>query len=300
MSGETENENVLLTWYRRYVGPPDGSGEIYLGFALFFGGIGLSIVGIALFLWSAASSGDPAFVYALREVAGASGAAGLPLLLFGVTVLLPVDRRATYAALAGTAVCLVAVGLFVDAYPANWNVDAARDASGRVVGVYAVGIAAVIAATGAALVGHHLEQATAERADEADADEADADEGATEAVSDEQVRRDIDRAMDGAELSWGGVEKTETKRLKLNTGELDDVERRNLDDSTANTTRSSGSNVDDAVAGLRNLQGGNSETQSGGGTDEQAAALRELRERQRREAEAEPDGLVERVRNLFQ
>ncbi|MFB6130238.1 MAG: permease [Salinigranum sp.] len=290
---ESGSENVLLTWYRQYVGPPDQTTEIYAGFALFFGGIGLAIVGIALFLWSGTVADTPAFQYVLREIAGATGAAGLPFLLLGVTVLLPVDRRAMYAALVGTFVCLVAVAFFVNAYPVNWNVGGPRDVSGEVVAVYAVGIAAVIAGTGAALVGQHLERVAGK---EVEADDAD-DDGET--VTDEQVRRDIDRAMEGAELSWGGVEKTKTKRLKLDTSAIDDVDRRNLDDATAKTTRASGTNVEEAVAGLRHLQGGEKNTASGQGTDDQAAALRELRERQQQEAEREPDGIFDRVRSLF-
>jgi len=264
----------LLEWYERHLGDPDDETEVYAGFALFFGGIALGVLGVLLFLWSATVGESPGFQYALREVAGASGAVGLPVLLLGVTVLLPVDRRTMYAALAGTVVCLLGVGWFVAAYPQAWNVDAARDASAQVVALYAAGVVAVVGATGAALVGHHLKRAGVE----ADGDAGDG-RGGEGSVTDEEVRRDIEDAMADAELSWGGVRRTETRRLELDTGVDADVEA--VDPSSATTTRDSGSGVDDAVSGLRKLQGREEETASADGTDEQTAALRELRERQR-------------------
>jgi hypothetical protein len=65
-------------------------------------------------------------------------------------------------------------------------------------------------------------------------------------------------------------------------------------------TEARGDSVDDAVSGLRSLQGREStKTGTSSGTDDQTAALRELRERQREQREAEPDGVVDRVRSLF-
>jgi hypothetical protein len=288
MSGETTPANVLFEWYERYIGAPEDESDVYVGFALFFGGIALGVLGVLLFLWSASVS-NPTFEYTLREIAASSGAVGLPTLLLGVTVLLPVRRRSMYAALVGTVICVAGVGLFVSAYPVNWNVPGPRDASAQVVAVYAVGLVSVVAATGSSLVGHRVEQAAAVETRATD------DDDAGETVTDEQVRRDIDDAMSNAELSWGGVEKKETKRLKLNTAAVDDVES-NVDRASATTTRSSGRNVEDAVSGLRQLQGGEKETTSGNGVDEQAAALKQLREQKKQEAEREPDGLLDRLR----
>lgn len=281
--------NVLMEWYARYVGPPENERDIYAGFALFFAGIALGAVGVAVFLASA-STGPNA--WGLREVAGVCGALGLPALLLGVTVLLPVDDRAVYAGVAGSAVCLAATVWFTRAYPYNWNVEGS-DVSGQVVGLYAVGFVPVVAATGAALVGYRVEQVQAGES----GTEADDGSAATDDVAEERARRDYESAMEDANVNWGGVEKTETKRLQFDTGDADDVEHSSFDDVEATTTRSSGSSVDDAVAGLRNLQGGQTKTDSGGGTDDQAAALRELREQKRKEAEREPDGLLARVRD---
>lgn len=288
MSGASTQTNVLFEWYERYIGDPEDESDVYVGFGLFFGGIALGVVGILLFLWSAAIT-DVGFEYVLREIAASSAAIGLPVLLLGVTVLLPVRRRSMYAALVGTLVCVGGIALFVSAYPVNWNVPAARDMSAEVVAVYAVGLVSVVAATGSSLVGHRVEQASAGVAVEGDAGDE------QETVTDEQVRRDIDEAMDGAELSWGGVARKKTKRLKLNTGSVEGVSS-NVDKVSAKTKRDTGAAVDDAVTGLRQLQGGEKETTSGTGVDDQTAALRELREKQQAAQEAEPDTLLERFR----
>jgi len=290
---ESTDANRLLRYYRRYVGDPDRAIDVYAGFGLFFVGLGLGAVGVVVFLYSATLPPDELSTYAVREVAGVAAAVGLPALLLGIVVLLPVDKRMLYVAVAGSAVTVVAVGIFVWAYPQDWNVTVPPDYSARAIAIYSVGIALVVAATGAALVAHRVERVT----DGATATEADDDES-EETVSDEQVRADIDRELGEAELSWGGVERTETRRLSLNTNEIDDIDRDSLPDSSTETRTGDGS-VDDAVAQLRGLQGGEVETASGGSTDDQAAALRELREQQREaEQNEEADGVTGRIRDL--
>jgi hypothetical protein len=298
MDASQDDENLLLGWYRQYVGVPEAERTVYGGFGLFFGGIGLALIGIVIFLASATLPADDLFRYTLREIAGAAGAVGLPALLLGVTVLLPVDRKAVYAAAAGTAICLVGVGLFSASYPYAWNV-AGADRSGQVVAVYAAGIVTVIAATGAALVGHHIDRAstTTERVVEREV-------GGTvergETITDDQVRRDIDEAMADSDISWGGVEKTKTKRLKLNTAEVDGIDSSNVDDVEATTVRSEGRNVDDAVTAMKGLRGGETkQARSTQTTDDQTAALQALREKQAAEDLASDDGVVDRLRNIF-
>ena len=297
-----DDENILLGLYRQYVGPPAAERTIYGGFGLFFGGIALALIGIVLFLASATVPPDDLFRYTLRELAGVAGAVGLPALLLGVTVLLPVDRKALYAAAGGTAVCLVGVGLFSAAYPYAWNV-VGSDRSGQVVAVYAVGIVVVIGSTGAALVGHHIHRVSGSsgsapsRSDETGQPSTDT---TPERVTDEQVRRDIDDAMADSDLSWGGVAKTETKRLKLNTAQFDDIDATNAADVEAKTVRSAGRNVDDAVAAMRGLRGGETkQARSTQTTDDQTAALQALREKQAAGELASDDGVVDRLRNLL-
>ena len=299
---ESNAENRLLEYYRRYVGDPDRTIDVYAGFGLFFAGIGLGLIGVAVFLYSATLPPEALSTYAVQEVAGVAAAVGLPALLLGVVVLLPVDRRMLYLAGVGTAITVVAVGLFSRTYPYNWNVSTGTDYSAQVVAVYAVGLVAVIAATGGALVAHRVERATgaAASAGGADDDAGGADEDG-ETVTDAQVRADIERELEDAELTWGGVERAQTRRLELDTSAVDDidVDREKLAGSATETRTTSGT-VNDAVSELKGLQGGEKKTASGSGTDDQAAKLRELREQQRRETEADDDGsVVDRIKGLF-
>ena len=310
---ESNAENRLLEYYRRYVGDPDRTVDVYAGFGLFFAGIGLGLIGVAVFLYSATLPPEALSTYAVQEVAAVAAAVGLPALLLGVVVLLPVDRRMLYLAGVGTAITLVAVGLFSRTYPYNWNVSTGADYSAQVVAVYTVGLVAVIAATGGALVAHRVERATGVAAGSgaAGAGGAAAGTGAdgaaggaggeAETVTDAEVRADIERELEDAELTWGGVERAQTRRLELDTSAVDDVDvdREKLAGSATETRTTSGA-VNDAVSELKGLQGGEKKTASGSGTDDQAAKLRELREQQRREAEADDDGsVVDRIKGLF-
>ncbi len=108
--------------------------------------------------------------------------------------------------------------------------------------------------------------------------------------------------MDGVELSWGGVEKTEHSRLTFSEDEFDDIDV----DVQAKTTRSSG--VDSQVAGLKGLKGGETKTTTSSSTvDDQTAKLRELREEQQAneasssatESESAVSSLLDRIRTLL-
>lgn len=304
-------DNPLMGYYRRYVGDPDRTIDVYAGFGLFFAGIALGIAGVVVFLYSATLPQNTLSTYAVREVAAVAGAVGLPALLFGVVVLLPVDRRMLYLAGVGTAITLGGTGLFVWAYPYNWNVVPSPDYSAQVVAVYTLGLVAVIAATGGALVAHRVEQASGVaggaaggaggEAGGAGSGGDSASSGDGETVTEADVRADIERELEDAELTWGGVERSETRRLELNTSVVDDVDvdTEKLAGSATETRTTSGT-VNDAVSELKGLQGGDAKTASGEGTDDQAAALRELREQQQQQAEDADDGsVVDRIRNLF-
>ncbi|GAA0728229.1 hypothetical protein GCM10009060_27300 [Halorubrum trapanicum] len=311
---EADAENVLMEYYRRYVGDPDRTIDVYAGFGLFFAGIALGVIGVVVFLYSATLDPTALSTYAVREVAAVAGAVGLPALLFGIVVLLPVDRRMLYLASAGGVITLAGVGAFVWAYPHNWNVVVNPDYSAQVVAVYSVGLVAVIGATGGALVAHRVERVTGGAAATAAAargggagagagGEAGAGAaGGDEEVTEESVRTDIERELEDAELTWGGVERSETRRLELNTSAVDDadVDTEKLAGSATETRTTSGT-VNDAVSELQGLQGGETKTDSGQGTDDQAAKLRELREQQRKEAEAadEDGSVVDRIKGLF-
>ncbi|WP_248897929.1 DUF7139 domain-containing protein [Haloplanus halobius] len=307
MSMDGTPDNVLFEWYGRYIGDPETETDVYLGFALFFGGIALGAVGIAVFLLSAVVSGPNGTAFALREVAVVASAGGFPILLLGIVVLLPGDQRMTYAALGGLAVCLLAVAAFVSVYPMNWNVSRSPDYSARIIAIYAVGLVAVVGATGAALVGHQVERAapgtsagSGSGGATGSADGAASGGGATNTVSDEQVRRDIDEAMADTELSWGGVNRKNTKRLDLNTDADVEVDRESFENAEATTVRSSGNDVDDALSNLRKLQGREQQTDASTGVDDQTAALTELRQQQEAEEIATDDeSLLDRAKGMF-
>ena len=309
-SSGSSDTNPLLRYYHQYVGDPDRTVDVYVGFGLFFVGLALGAVGVVVFLYSATLPANTESMYAVREVAVVAAAVGLPALLSGVVVLLPVDRRMLYVSGVGSAVCLAAIGLFVWAYPHQWNVVNPPDYSAQGVAVYSVGLVAVIGATGAALVAHRVEQvaggtaaggAAAGGTATTGAGAVGADTEGDETVTDEQVRADIERELGDAELTWGGVERKETRRLELDTTAIDDVDvdREKLAGSATETRTTTGT-VNDAVSQLKGLQGGEAKTASGDSTDDQAAALRELREQQRAKAdEEEGDSVVDRVRELF-
>lgn len=295
---ESTTENPLLTYYRRYIGAPDRTVDVYAGFGLFFASVGLIAVGVAVFLYSATLPANEQQTYAIRQVAAISGAIGLPALLASIVVLLPVDKRMVYLSAVGGSICLAAVVLFAWAYPHSWNVTNPPDYSAQGVAIYSLGIVLVITSTGAALVAHRVEQETA-TAPQSQARET--DDAEEETISDEDVRADIDRELEKTELSWGGVEKKKTKRLKLDTTAVDDVDREQFVNS-AKETRVQTSSVNDAVSQLQGLQGGKKATASGEGVDNQADALRQLREQQKqkeKEAQeaAKERSLLDRIKN---
>lgn len=282
----------LLARYRRHVGEPDRPSDVYLGFGLFFGGVTMGLVGLLLFVVERVAVGaDP--VFWLRALAFSVGALGLPILLLGVVVLLPVDRRVLVAAGGGTVVCLAAVGIFLSVYPGDWNRVSGPDYSTLGVSVYALGLVAVVAASGATLVRYHVDRAATTAGD--DRGRGNESEQA-ETVSDDRVQRDIEDAMRDAEITWGGVREEESRSIRVETDE-GSVDRSGFDGVPASETRSD-SGVDDAVANLRGLKGGEERVDRGGGTDEQTAALQDLRDRQRESASASPS-LLDRVRSAL-
>lgn len=286
----TDASDPVVAWYTEHVGEPESAVDIYLGFGAFFAGLALGIGGLVLFLAEGALLAREAFW--LKEVSFAVGAFGLPMLLLGVVVLLPVDRRALYLGLGGTAVTLAAIAVFVWAYPGDWNVDIGPDYSGTGVAVYAVGLVAVVAAAGSALVSYHVERAGGGPA---------GGEGATEEtgpdVTDEQVRRDIDESVAASDLTWGGVPKTREQRLSF-ADDDEAIQSTNLGEVQATTVRDSGNGVDAAVAGLKGMKGDVDRTDRGSSTDDATTALADLKRKQREAGQARTErGALARLRD---
>jgi hypothetical protein len=258
----TDASDPVVAWYTEHVGEPESAVDIYLGFGAFFAGLALGIGGLVLFLAEGALLAREAFW--LKEVSFAVGAFGLPMLLLGVVVLLPVDRRALYLGLG----------------------------SGTGVAVYAVGLVAVVAAAGSALVSYHVERAGGGPA---------GGEGATEEtgpdVTDEQVRRDIDESVAASDLTWGGVPKTREQRLSF-ADDDEAIQSTNLGEVQATTVRDSGNGVDAAVAGLKGMKGDVDRTDRGSSTDDATTALADLKRKQREAGQARTErGALARLRD---
>ena len=293
-TSDTADEDRLVELYRSYIGEPDRRTDVYLGFALFFGGLGLGLVGLFLFVVERALLDG--LVFWIREIAFAMGAIGLPLILVAVVVLLPADRRSMYVAAGGLAVVVASIAFFMAVYPSNWN-HGTPDYSLHGVTVYAVGLISVLSATGSALVGYHIERAGggAGSGSAPDGKEATATDSADPEMTEAQVQRDIDEAMSETEISWGGIEQVETERLQITPD--DELEGQSLDQSSAKVHRSS--SIDDQLSALQGLKGGEQRTDSGSGVDDQAAALKELREQQRKDEEEGSAGLLEQVKSYL-
>jgi len=293
------DDGRLFEWYRAYIGEPDRETDVYLGFALFFAGIGF---GIAAFVIGAAGqvtgAGGPSADYIFREAALAVGMLAIPSTLSSVVVLLPVSRRAVYGAAVGSALSLVGLGLFVWAYPYSWAAGSGPTYSIYVLFVYGVGLAALLAATGGALVAYHIDRAKP-RPGDFEAAEEEADDG----VTTEQVEADIEAAMEDVDLTWGGVERDEGSQLNLRQTELEsEMEISGMDVEAERVTRSG---VDEQVAGLAMVKGGQKKTdRSTSSVDEQTDQLAKLREQQRKQAEEEGDeavlgGVLDRIASFL-
>ncbi|MDQ2074139.1 DUF7139 domain-containing protein [Haloarcula sp. NS06] len=293
----------LRSIYRDYIGEPDKERDIYIGFGLFFAGVTLAVVGFGLFLYSNALESGSTLYWQIREVALVVGFIGLPSVLLSVVVLLPVGLKTRVISAAGTVFCLAATVILVDVFPYGWTTSEGINGSVWTISVYATGLVTLVASTGAALVAHYLERATtpAESAEPVDSAESE-----SESVSKADVDSDIEQAMEGAELSWGGVEQQpKTKRLNLDMPDTDsDLDQTAIENSEATTTRADSNDVDDAVDGLRQLQGGQSKTDRSTGTEEQVNALTEFRNEQAEDDDVETGveeqkGLMSRLQSLF-
>jgi len=277
MAESKETDNRLFEWYRTYIGEPDARTDVYLGFGLFFGGIALGVIALVLFLWGSAAEPRTAAYFARMGPAYTLGMLSLPAAMIGIVVLLPVEQRAQYAAAVGGAVNLLAVVGFNLVYPSDWNGYGA-DYTLEVVAAYATGLTVVVGATGAALVAHQLARVRPQPGDIEPVE--DDDDG--EEISDEQIESDIESAMEGVDMSWGGVEKHEGRKISVNTDSDIDVSGMDVE---AETSRSTG--VDSQVQGLRQMKGGEKKTATSESTvDDQTAKLNELRQQKREEDEA--------------
>ena len=303
-NGDPYPDNWLFDLYRKYIGEPEDETDVYLGFGLFFGGIALAGLALLLFLWSGTFEfrTDPYFVRA--GPAYAMGMLSVPVVLLGVVILLPIEDRARNAAVAGTAVTALAVGLFLWAYPLAWMSTFGTDYTVAIVALYALGLTVVVGSTAAALIANQLERATPPTFEEVEAMRVEKQTQEEETWTEEEIRQDIEDAMAATDINWGGVEPSDTRELNIKMDETEvDTTGMTLD---PDRTRMDG--VDRQVAGLKQLKGIEEKktTASDSTVDEETRALNELkRQKQQGEAPDEPlpaageEGLIDRFRNML-
>lgn len=275
---ESPPDNPLYNLYREYIGEPEEETDVYLGFGLFFGGIVVGVVALLLTVISFTSfeaGTDPFWNW--TRIAYALGMLSLPATITGIVVLLPVERRAVYASTAGSLVDLAAVGWFVSVYPGQWN-EYGVGATLGVISLYALGLVLVVGSTGAALVADQLERY--QKPGPADIEPVQEEEEPEESYSEAEIQSDIDQAMSGVDLSWGGVEKSESRRLQFDVDE--EMDSSAFSQQSANVTRSQG--VDSQIQNLKAMKGGEKKTATSSSTvDDQTQKLKQLRERRQRE-----------------
>jgi len=206
MSSNKQTDNRLFEWYRTYIGEPDRETDVYLGFALFLGAIGLGVVAFVAGVGSGTATGRG---FGWRELAFVLGMASLPMALSSIVVLLPVDNRALVGVGVGSLVCLSAIVWFTQVYPRNWATGSGQTYAIQVLVVYSIGVTALLASTGAALVAYHIDQ---RRPGPADIDvEPDSDEP-EETFTDEEIRQDIEQSLSQVDLNWGASRRPITRR----------------------------------------------------------------------------------------
>ena len=141
MSGE-KSDDANESWYTRHFEPPRFPEEAY-GYWMSVTGLVLSLLAVAfLLLETTAGDGTPLF-WTARQAAAVFAGAGFPLIVLGFVYRLPVGTNVHRLAFMGAVVCLVALVLFVRAYPDGWGVNPdspAADLSFQIVAVYAVGL----------------------------------------------------------------------------------------------------------------------------------------------------------------
>lgn len=133
-----------MSFYSDRITEPTTDDEVY-GYWLFALGLVASVAGVAFFLYTTTLDRPPALqggqYWATRQIAVVLAAGGVPLMLGGVAIRLPLRSLATRLTHLGMFVCLAALGRFVTVYPASgWPVDTGHTG---VIGLYTAGLAII-------------------------------------------------------------------------------------------------------------------------------------------------------------
>ncbi|PSP75302.1 DUF1508 domain-containing protein [Halobacteriales archaeon QS_1_68_20] len=133
----------LFQLYARYVGEPESKKDVW-GYWLFLIGAVVSFVGVALFLTLAEGPVGANFLF--RGLSLTLAAAGLPLGLLGIVLLLPLKRFSAWLTILGALVALGAVVFFAYAYPEHWPPinDNAVNYRNQIIATYSGGIGLMV------------------------------------------------------------------------------------------------------------------------------------------------------------
>jgi uncharacterized protein YegP (UPF0339 family) len=207
MASKQPDDNALVSLYSDRIAEPSTNDEVY-GYWLFTLGLLASVVGVVLFLYTATLNRPPASqggsYWLFRQVGIVLAAGGVPLMLAGVAIRLPLRKLATRLTILGVVVCLAALAWFLMVYPASgWSTDTGNPS---VIGLYTLGLG--IIALSSVFV-PMLSRAETETASERIAREQSAAEQEAERAEHE---REIEAAREELEETRNELEETRTKR----------------------------------------------------------------------------------------
>ena len=139
MDQKATDTNALISIYSERIAEPSTTDEVY-GYWLFLVGLLASIVGVALFLYSATLERGVGSFWTVRQLGIVLAAGGVPLLLAGVAIRLPLRRLATTLTYVGVLICFAALAWFVTIYPSGWSPETGE---AGIIAVYTVGLAVI-------------------------------------------------------------------------------------------------------------------------------------------------------------
>ena len=179
MSTPDASGNFLNDWYRGRIGEATTDDEV-AGYWMFLLGLVVAVIGVLTFLPSTFLERGEGMFYTFRQLGYVLAALGLPLMLQGFIVRLPLRQRATRIAYVGVGICSLAIVWFVLAFPEGWSTTGGGTATYIIV-LYAVGL--LVLGVGGLAVPLLTGPAPATRIEAAEARAETADAAAAEAGS---------------------------------------------------------------------------------------------------------------------
>ncbi len=209
-----------MSFYSDRITEPSTNDEVY-GYWLFVLGLLASVVGIALFLYSSTFTRPPASeggtYWLLREVGVVFAGVGIPLLLGGIAIRLPLRKLATRIVGLGVIVCLAAIVWFITVYPASgWPTDTGHTG---VIALYTVGIVVIgLASVFVPMLSRAETETASERAAreaEARADEQAQTEREETQTELKETQAELDEARAASEAATAELESLKQSRARF-------------------------------------------------------------------------------------